>query len=344
MERKIFFKAEANEKVGGGHLQRALALAKECNLVGMNASFVFADTKKEFIEDLIGEEFPIYNIELESQYNVDSYLNFIPQNALIVFDTDDPNYYSGKLIEDLLKNDIKSACYSISDSYKISTNILINPNIISQIQHFNTAPYTKQLLGPEYLIFRKEFRELAIPTRSYQNPPHLLLIFGNADVRHLTLYFLKILDRIKKNLKKVTIVAGDLNPDLPEIISRVEAMEDIEIELKTKLNKISAIYEVIDVAISSAGMAMWEMALFNIPQMIVASSDREIEYTNYLSQLDYIFNLSPIVEKSTDNEIASIIADKLLPEKLQEIKTKDFSEIIDPNGIKNTVDAFQGVL
>ncbi len=337
----IFFKAEANDRIGAGHLHRSIALAKECNSSNIKAGFIFSDTPQSLINKVIDEGFSVHYIKLNEQLNVDTYTDTIPKNSMIVFDTDDPQFYSGQLIEGLHENNIKTACYSINDSHSITTNILLNPNIISQIQNYHTAPYTKQLLGPGYMIFRNEFRKITRSKRLFKSPFNLLLIFGNADVKHLTIYFLNVIEKIKGNLNKVRIVVGELNPDLKEIVSRVKEINNIEIELHIKTRTIQTIYEDTDIAITSAGMAMWEMALYKIPQIVIASSNREVEYVKFLSELNYIHNLSPLFNIYSIDEMANSILNTIAFNKLKELKTEEFCSIIDPNGIKNTIDAFK---
>lgn len=338
----IFFKAEANNKIGRGHFERSIALAKELISAGIESSFIFSDTPQPLIEKILEAGFPVHIIDINKQLDSSSYLNIIPQNSLIVFDTDDNRFYFGPLIDDLRKRNIKTACYSISDLYTISTDILINPNIVSQIHKYNTESYTRKYLGTQYLIYRNEFRELAPKFKEYYTPLNLLLIFGNADSNHLTMYFLDVIEKLGNILNKVNIVAGILNPDLEKIKSKVNEIKNIETELHINTNKIISIYEETDVAITAAGMAMWEMALFNIPQMVIASSRREIEYAKYLSDLNYIYSLGVFSDISSSDEMAKKIIGILKSETLKELKSEEFQSIIDPNGIKNIVDVLIG--
>ena len=137
----IFFKSEANSHVGAGHLQRSITLAREFLSHGIESSFIFAESPPSSINKVVGEGFKNFRIEKELQYNYREYLKIIPPYSLIVFDTDDYFFYSGEIINELREHNIKTACFSISDKHYISTDLLINPNIISRILNYSEKSF-----------------------------------------------------------------------------------------------------------------------------------------------------------------------------------------------------------
>ena len=80
-------------------------------------------------------------------------------------------------------------------------------------------------------------------------------------------------------------------------------------------------YSETDVAITAAGMAMWEMALFTIPQMVIASSNREKEYSNYLSEMSYIQSLGSFSEIPSSDIMGERISGILKSGNLKKLKT-----------------------
>ncbi|MCF8380984.1 MAG: hypothetical protein K9H49_15525 [Bacteroidales bacterium] len=336
----VFFKAEANNKIGSGHLQRSLALASELANRGINASFIFADSEVSQVKKVEDAGFFVHKLKKKDQFKAERYLTFLPKNSLIVFDTDDERFYSGQLIDNLRLNLIKTACYSITDLHKISTDIFVNPNIISQNHQYKTESYTKKLLGTQYLIFRKEFRDQKPKRNSFRNSSNLLLILGNADPNHLSLYFLDVLEKIGDIFSKINLVVGLLNPDLEKIKSRLAEINNLTISMHIDAKNMIDLYSETDLAITAAGMAMWEMALFSIPQMVIASSEREKEYSKYLSELNYIVSLDSFSEIPEPDEMAGKLVTILNSDSLKKLKTEEFKNSIDPNGIKNIIAFF----
>jgi spore coat polysaccharide biosynthesis predicted glycosyltransferase SpsG len=275
----------------------------------------------------------VFHIRKEKEFDATEYLQYVKQDSLIIFDTDNPKFYSGLLINELRENGIKTACFSISDLHCITTDFLINPNIISETHNYKTAPYTKKLLGPEYFIFREEFRKQGkCQKKMVQRPYKLLLIFGSADVLRLTKYFLTLLNDLKEFICQVNIVVGRLNPDINEI-KEITGQVEIDIKLYIDTKEIEKIYKASDLAITSAGASMWEMALYNIYQLVIASSPRELIYTNYLHKLNYIYKLSDCNSLPSPKEMNSILLNIFKKEAFININTQDFCKKVNPEGI-----------
>lgn len=334
----IYFKAEANEKVGGGHLNRCLAIAKECILSGGEAGFIFSESPDYVIDKVIKSGFRAFKIDPGKHLDKKAYLEFMAGGSAIVFDTDNPEFYSGNLIEGLKKEKITTACFTVSDRHKITTDILINPNIISYKHHYKTPPDTIKLLGPKYLIFREDFRDqLKRRTPRRQNGRNLVVIFGNADPNNLTGYFTDVIEIIGHRFTNVEFVIGPLNNRVEEIKSRAGRISSVNTTVVHNPPDIIQVYNRNSMAVTSGGMSMWEMALFRIPQMVVASSDREIEYTDYLAELKYIEKLANYSTLPEPSKIASRIEDLIMKGSLDKLNLENYSNALDPDGIKSTV-------
>lgn len=333
----IAFRVDCNNKIGGGHLNRCISLANEILLAKIKFIFILDDSSSQYAFDLLQKlNYQYHIIPSNKRYAPSAYLEIVSKNSLVVFDTDDHNYYSGDLIEALRCNFIKTACFSISDKHPVSTDVLINPNIISQKHNYSLSEYTETLLGPQHMIFSKNFRTLTIKKKPLQNS--LLIIFGNADPQSLTLFFLEFTEFFKTIFTNITVVVGALNKDI-EAIKATCKEENIEIHINT--SDMVSIYEKTTAIISSAGMTMWEAALYEIPQVIVPSSGRELEYTIYLSDLSYIsyFPQSLCLESKSDikHKLSSYLSQS-------NTKLLEFKNEINPKGIQTIIDKLISLL
>ena len=106
----IFFKAEANPTIGGGHLHRCIAIATECQKQGQEVAFIFAETVESSTTQIKDLGFPTFFIDIKKQFELNTYTSIIPSGSLILFDTDDYHFHSGKLIDNLQSFGIKTAC------------------------------------------------------------------------------------------------------------------------------------------------------------------------------------------------------------------------------------------
>jgi len=329
----VFIKAEANDEVGGGHLFRSLALAKKIWENGIPVKFIFSETPKHLRKKVYYAGFKSITITKEQQLDPNVYLKFLPNESLILFDTDNFRFHSGNFIEVLKSHNIKTACFAVTDQYEISTDILINPNIVSKLHNYKTPSKTKKLLGPSYMLYKEEFRHVKTFKKNIVYPSTLIIVFGNADAFHLTIYFLKILPHLKQYLKKLIVVCGGLNSDVKTIKSFIKSQKSISIELHNDVNNMVPLYEQADLAITSAGMALWEIALYNIPQIVFASSPREIIYSDYLNKLNYIYKIGEIPNKPSQSKMKEELEKIFSTKKLELLRTTQFNKILNPNGI-----------
>jgi len=330
----IFLKVDTNEEIGGGHLHRCKALALEFKKrKNINISFLFSNTPHNEIDKLRSLNYNIYQIDKEKQFDIKEYLNIIPKDSLLIFDTDNPNFYSGRLVELLEKYHIKTACFTISDKYRITTDILINTNLISLYQEFNTKPSTTQILGPKYLIFNQEFQQLSDFTKETSSGNNLFVFFGNADANHITIFFIDILKKLNHLFNNINILIGSLNNDTSIIEEEIKYTPFIKIHKNLDANQIINLFKKTSLIITAAGMTMWEAALFEIPQIVVASSEREILYTNLLSEMKYIYKLCNYKELTDQDILLKKIKDVIESEKIKHLNTLRFRETIAHDGI-----------
>lgn len=332
-KKNIFFKVDANDKIGGGHLHRCISLAnilKSYRNVGVN--FIFSDTPKNYVDKVTNVNIKVYFIDKNKDLDIQEYRKIIPSNSLILFDTDNSQFHSGKLIDSLADINIKTACFTVTDKYPITTDILINTNLISLYQNYITKYSTIKLLGPKYLIFNEEIRKLTDFGRHMASKNNLLVFFGNADSNNITIFFIEILKRLRHIFGTINVLVGGLNYDIDTIENCLINTNNIKVHKDLSPSEIINLYKNTDLIITSAGMTMWEAALFSIPQLIIASSERELAYTNLLSQEKLIYKLSTYKELTDSdgiyNKITSIISSK----ELDEVDTKKFKYYINNNG------------
>ncbi len=340
-DKKVFIKTEANDRVGGGHLFRSIALAFELKKFDIQTEFIFSETSQNFIEKT-KRNFNVNIIKKYKKYNAEEYLKFIESNSLILFDTDDYNFYSGEIIDKLSANNIKTACFTITDKYPISTDILINSNIIALKQNFNTPEYTKKLLGPQYLILRPEFSQINYDRNL--DSKNLLIFFGNADINCYTELFLENLKKNHQFFSEINIIVGALNKCKDKIRRIVLNCGKMKIYENLQAYEMIDLYKNTGYAITSAGMTMWEMALFEIPQIVLASSDREKVYTDYLAELNFIYVLKNINKKS-DKKILDFDFNEIVnSSEFSSLRLKDFKKSVNPKGITKIAENFVAIL
>ena len=325
------FKAEANSKIGGGHLHRCLAIAKKCRELNMHAEFIFSESSPDFVKKVSDEGFKYHLIKKYQWNSLKIYKSIIPEHSIIVFDTDDSRYFEKELNEEFNRNGIKTACYTITDQYEIWSDIVINPNIIALTHEYKTKPGAITLLGPEYMIIRDEFMGTIPNQKNTGKKKNILITFGNADVSSLTLCVLPQLQGLKEHINKCKVIIGPLNKDSKKIKDTVASTDNIQIDIHENVSNMIPLYKETDIAITSGGMGMWEMSLFEIKQLVIASSPREVSYVDYMDKLGYIKKFGTYDQLPDKAECQSIIKE-VIKDNSKEFKLKEFRELLNPNG------------
>ena len=333
---KFYFKAEANSKIGGGHLHRCIAIAQEVLIQGHQVAFIFANSNSESIQKVKNLDWEVHELEQSEELQYQAYTRFVAKGSFLLFDTDNHLFYSGLLIDNLREANIITACYTITDQHPISTDILVNTNVISKTHRYQTSGYTQQIIGSEYLIFNTQFRSNPNFKSANDSSTNALVFLGNADFNQITTRVMKALDDGNLAVSKVHLLIGGLNPNANTIQELAKQMS-YPIEIHQNVTDMKSLYAQTNVAITAAGMSMWEMALYQIPQIVIASSDREKTYTSYLANHKYIHLLGDYIQPDSFFGLNATLNQVLTKNKLD---LTGFKELLDPNGIQKMVSKF----
>lgn len=180
--------------------------------------------------------------------------------------------------------------------------------------------------GYEYLALRDEFYE-ATPHSFVEDIKEILISFGGTDQNNLTLLALKAVEEscAFHNIK-INIVCGGGYAFKNELETYLNGLDYKNIELTYASGIISKIMEKTQLAISSNGRTVYELADMNIPSIIISHHAREASHT--FAGLDKGFINLGVINESTPFKIREKFA------KL--IEDKDYRELLFMNIKKYT--------
>ena len=199
------------------------------------------------------------------------------------------------------------------------------------------------LLGPEYMIIRDEFIGIIPNPKNTGAKKNILITFGNADVSSLTLYILPQLQDLEKYINKCFVIIGPLNKDSKAIKKIVDSLDSIPIYIYENMENMIPLYKETDIAITSGGMGMWEMSLFEIKQLVIASSRREVSYVNYMDKLGFIKKMGIYDQLPDKSECQSIIKQAINNNSIK-FKLEEFRETLNPNGAELLIKKLKEVI
>ena len=274
----LILRADANEKIGSGHVMRCLALAQAYSEPGRRALFA-TDGSVPALEGRLREG----NVEILTLDAVAGSLEDAERLAelahrvnakWIVVD----GYQFGSAYQETIKS--KSLNLLVLDDYghagKYFADIVVNQNIhADESLYRNREPYTKLLLGTRYALLRKEFLDYQGWERGIPEVAGKVLVtLGGADPPNVTLKVILGLKGSYWDALQVVVVIGEKNSHYRELVTAIEDV-DFGIDLKRNVRSMSELMAWADVAISGAGSTCWEMAFMGLPSVVIALADNQ---------------------------------------------------------------------
>jgi spore coat polysaccharide biosynthesis predicted glycosyltransferase SpsG len=175
--------------------------------------------------------------------------------------------------------------------FAFPSHVVINGNAYAEdLDYESYYGDTEFLLGTDYLLLREEFRNLPeIEVRD--RVKNILVTVGGYDLRNLTPKIIKALNELdldeiedkyldKENLH-IDVVIGPSFDNLDEIIKEVQK-SNLDISLNFNVKKMSKLMLKSDIAISSGGSTLYELAVTKTPALVLLQADNQVRVAEKL--------------------------------------------------------------
>ena len=266
----ILFKVIGNNSLGMGHVFRAMSLASE---LSTNYNIVFQTDLESFsfVEKIVTE----YKIFTDGDKTILKKHKIV----LVVFD-----------ILNTCKNDIyffKKQGIKVITFEDFGTGTQVSDMTINDL--YDTAQFKSNNVfwGHDYYFLREEFDNVKV-NKFNKKINSILLLFGGADPNNLTSITLKtIIEICKKYNINIQIVVGSAYLHLDELLKLLSIIKYDNIQFTNSTNVVSSIMKQVDIAISSNGRTVYELAHMNIPSIIISANERE--YGHNFSNIQHGF-------------------------------------------------------
>lgn len=283
--KRIIFNVIGSIEVGMGHIYHSLALAHE--ITDHEIIFVCDQQYEVAVDAIASMDYKVIATENTLttilQLNPDlvindildttkNYITALKQHKIKVVNFEDLG--DGSRYADLVFNELYDTPQCSGDNY---------------------------FWGYEYLALRDEFYE-AIPHRFMEDIREVLITFGGTDQNNLTLLTLQAIVNIcDQNNIKITIVCGSAYGFKEDLENYLQQLKYKNISLSFASGVISKIMEKTQLAISSNGRTVYELADMNIPSIIISHHDREA--THSFANLEKGFINLGVVNQETYQKI-----------------------------------------
>lgn len=317
--KKIVFNVVGYPEVGLGHAYRAVMLANE--LVKFEIIFVCSE-KSLLAAEYIRSNNYIVTIASNDEEHIANTINDLKPDIVINDILDSSEGFMLRLRE------LKVPIVNFEDMGKGAdiADLVIN----ALYPHQN--PKQNVLVGPNYFCLRDEFLYLGNKVQK-KLLNRILLTFGGVDEGNITLAVLKAITPLSiKNNLMVEIVTGPGYSHHESLKKFLSNNDKLDCTVVSNTSKISEHMLKSDIAFTSGGRTVLELASLKVPTIVICQNYRETTHT-FASEENGIINLghrneisSEKIERSLLNLLENKDAVLLMQKKMEDLKLDEGKE------------------
>jgi UDP-2,4-diacetamido-2,4,6-trideoxy-beta-L-altropyranose hydrolase len=318
----LLLRADATAQIGTGHVMRCLALAQVWQARGGRAVFLGHCESEELKGRILSEGFDL--IPLERSYpdpvDLEYTAGMLHQLGAKPETKDTWLVADGYQFDGVYQQEIKKIGFPLLmiDDYGCSNchaDVVLNQNVSSTPALYkNCNSGTVLLLGPQYVLIRREFQQWRDQRREIPDVARRILVtMGGADPNNLTHAVLRTLRRLTLPDLEVKVVIGHANQNY-RIIQKECNGAIQHFQLLCSVKDIPELMAWSDLAIIQAGGTLWELLFMGCTIMSYATNDFQdkvlktldginvLKYKGYFNEIDQESLLASINELSFDKE------------------------------------------
>ena len=257
--KRVIFRTVGQRKLGMGHIYRCLSIAYK--LIGHEILFVIDDSSEMGIEKIKDSFFPLKVIKNDQEFEkiLSEYKPDIVVNDIL--DTE----------VELLRLERKYAS-RIVNFEDTGPGARFADAVINALYEDRSVSFGNVYEGSAYFFIRDEFLE-ENPKKFSEECRNVIIMFGGADPSDLT-------GRLYK-------ICGELHDYLPDTsfhfltgfaYEKKDSMEDIpekNIFVHKDVKRVSLYMKEADLAVTSQGRTIFELASMGVPAIVLAQNERE---------------------------------------------------------------------
>jgi len=291
--RSLLIRADANTRMGIGHVMRCLALAQAWKDTGGEVIFITACESADLLQRLSDEGF--VTIQLDTPYPDPVDWEITPRvlrdhpGAWVVLD--------GYHFDEAYQQRVKEAgrrLLVIDDMGHLEhycADVVLNQNFHAEQLDYSCEPYTQLLLGTQYVLLRREFLEWQGWKREIPEVVRRILVtLGGGDPDGVTFKVIRAINRLEFEDIEVRVVVGPSNLHRASLKEAVHH-SPFNIKLLPSVENMPELMAWADVAVSAGGSTCWEMAFMGLPNVILVLAENQRGVAEGLDSCGVALNL-----------------------------------------------------
>ncbi|MDD1646716.1 MAG: UDP-2,4-diacetamido-2,4,6-trideoxy-beta-L-altropyranose hydrolase [Methanomicrobiales archaeon] len=290
---RLLVRTDWGSRIGTGHVMRCLALAQAWIARGGDVSFLTATPSEEMRLRILGEGASCARISGRpgSPDDARETVMVSRQNRTdwIVVD----GYHFREEYQHALKTGHGKSL--LIDDYghagHYSTDLVLNQNLYASTGLYASRdPDTELLLGPRYVLLRKEFLPWKEWTRTIPRiAKNILVSLGGGDQGDATALVLRALQEIPRHDLEIRAIIGPSGTH-GEMIRGLAKENGHPVEVLSDVTDMPGLMAWADLAISGGGSSCYEIAFMGLPGCIVITAENQVPLATSLADLGISVN------------------------------------------------------
>jgi len=289
---KILFVTSANPEIGMGHIHRCITLAN--NFIGHTRDFLVFNTFDRG-KSLLKENNYSY-IEVNDITQIGLYID---RYDIIINDfLDTSNDYMG-----ILSNKFAVNFEDLGEGAD-------KANIVFNALYELSNPKENHRFGWKYFILDDKIL-IKTPNAFNEEVRQILITFGGIDQNNLTLKTLRALESLNHSNIKIKVILGPGYAHKKDLDNFLEN-SNLDCRVLSEVKDMGKEMQNIDLAITSNGRTVYELAAMNIPTISISQNDRETMhlFSRYSKGVSYLGISCNVDEDFLSYRIRELIENK----------------------------------
>ena len=289
----IVIRADADARIGSGHLMRCLTLAQGWYAKGGKIVIVTNCKDKNLVRHVAVANTPVAKIEQPhpNPMDLERTRGILKSHygAWVVLD----GYHFDSEYQERIKS-LGHRLLVIDDMAhleKYFADIILNQNIDAERLEYEVERGTRLLLGMRYVLLRPEFKAQTVSTsKNPETARKLLITLGGGDFDNQAAKVIKAVEAVKIDGLEVVLVVGPANIHLKQLQTMVQASA-VSIHLEINTTRMAELMAWADIAITGGGATCWELAYLGLPALVIILAENQVAVANGLDERGAVINL-----------------------------------------------------
>lgn len=302
----VFIRADASIEIGTGHIMRCLTWASDLISQGRVVFFICRDLPGNMVDYIQRKGYQTLLLTMPEIAEVDNYVQWLSENWVIDAEETKQHILQNKKAEDQVllvvdhySLDKKWECFLRQDVNQIMViddlanrshdcDTLLDQNYYRDMnrRYEGLVPLEcKLLLGPKYALLRPEFYEAKKSLRQRDGiVRRILIFFGGSDPTGETEKALAAIRILRRPDIAVDVVVGLSNPERENIRKICSGLP--QVIFHCQVENMAELIAGADLAIGAGGVTALERCFLELPSIVVAVAENQVETVRCLSEIE----------------------------------------------------------